>query len=49
MSKMNELDKKEEDCHNIFPEINFKDYVSIQKTLISTISIRIYVKLKNWK
>ncbi len=47
---MNKLGKKEEDCHdNIFPEIHFKDYVPLQKRLISTSSIRIYVKLENWK
>ncbi len=45
---MNKLDKKEEDCHdNIFPEIHFIDYVPIQKRLISTSSIKIYVKLEN--
>jgi hypothetical protein len=50
MSKINKLGEKEEDCHdNIFPEIHFKDYVSLQKRLISTSSIRIYVKLDNWK
>ena len=50
MNKMNKLDKKEEGCHdNIFPEIHFKDYVPIQKRLISMSSIEIYVKLENWK
>jgi hypothetical protein len=50
MSKMNKLDKNQEYCHdNIFPEIHFKDYVPLQKRLISTSSIRIYVKLENWK
>ncbi len=47
---MNKLEEKEEDCDdNIFPEIHFKGYVPLQKRLISTTSIRIYVKLENWK
>ena len=49
MRKMNKLGKKKEDCHdNIFPEIHFKVYAPLQKILVSTISIRIYVKLENW-
>jgi hypothetical protein len=45
---MNKLEKKDEGCHdNIFPEIHCKDYVPIQKRLISTSSIKIYVKLEN--
>ena len=47
---MNKLDKKEEGCHdNIFPEIHFKVYAPLQKILVPTIPIRIYVKLDNWK
>ncbi len=47
---MNKLGKREEECHDdIFLEIHFKDYVPLQKRLVSMSSIRLYVKLESWK